>query len=277
MSEPFYIFPILSSEQELPLFVRGIGKNLCERHMMRPKGSMFYQVFFCTQGEGRLIFGGKTYSVMPNTAFLIPKNMAHEYYATAATWDTHWLVLDGSGVEDIMKNLGFSDGTVFEVSDITELLTRFNKIHSALENDRFYGNYMASAYAYEYLLEFFRYSKRSEKRDDSQTSLNSSVSAAVDYIEQHYAQNIRLEDLCEQADVSKQHLCRLFRQNLQMRPMEYVTKVRIQHAKRLLLTTEKSVKDIGEQVGFTDNSYFAMLFNRHELMSPTEYRRQQGK
>ena len=97
--------------------------------------------------------------------------------------------------------------------------------------------------------------EQAEKAKDGSLPLDE----AIEYIEQNYQKNIRLEDLCEVANVSKQHLCRLFKNTLQMRPMEYVTKVRIQHAKSLLITTNYSIKEIAEMVGFSDNSYFAIV------------------
>lgn len=273
MNEPFCIFPIISTENELPLFVRGIGKNACERHIERPKGHSCHQLLFATRGEGKLITKGKTYNLKGGMAFFLQKNTQHEYFPVGSDWDTHWLVIDGTAVDDLVKSLGLDEDVAVEISNMNELIAKFNKIRAVLENDRYYGSYRASAYAYEYIIEIFRLARRNEH---SAGTSNSSVDAAIVYIEQNYQQNIRLEDLCEAAGVSKQHLCRLFKSTLQMRPMEYVTKVRIQHAKSLLITTNYSIKEIAEMVGFSDNSYFAMLFSRHEFMSPVEYRRHEG-
>ena len=267
------MFPIISTEAELPVFIRGMGKNACERHIERPKGHTCHQLLFATKGEGRLIMQGKTHVLKGGMVFFLPKNIPHEYYPVDSEWDTHWVVIDGTAVDNLVESLGMAEGIVVEISNISELIAKFNKIRAVLDNDRFYGSYLASAYAYEYLIEVFRFIKRNEHH--ASTS-NSSVDAAIVYIEQNYQNNIRLEDLCDAAGVSKQHLCRLFKSTLQMRPMEYVTKVRIQHAKSLLITTNHSIKEIAEMVGFSDNSYFAMLFSRHEFMSPIEYRRHEG-
>lgn len=267
------MFPIISNESELPLFVRGIGKNACERHIERPKGHSCYQLLFATKGEGKLITQGKTFNLKGGMAFFLTKNTPHEYFPVDNEWDTHWLVIDGMAVDELAKSLGFSEDIVVEISNISELIAKFNKIRAVLENDRYYGSYRASAYAYEFFIELFRLAKKNEH---GAATSNSSVDASIVYIEQNYQKNIRLEDLCEVANVSKQHLCRLFKNTLQMRPMEYVTKVRIQHAKSLLITTNYSIKEIAEMVGFSDNSYFAMLFSRHEFMSPVEYRRHEG-
>ena len=53
----------------------------------------------------------------------------------------------------------------------------------------------------------------------------------LQYIEEHYPEQIKLNELAKIAGVSEQHLCRLFKKNFQLRPMEYLAQVRVQHAK----------------------------------------------
>ena len=95
---------------------------------------------------------------------------------------------------------------------------------------------------------------------------------AVDHINYNYASPITMDDLCGAAGVSKQHLCLLFRNTLNMRPMEYTAKRRIQEAKALLMGTDKSIEEISEEVGFGSESYFCKLFKRYEGITPTDFR-----
>lgn len=57
-----------------------------------------------------------------------------------------------------------------------------------------------------------------------------------------------------------------------MRPVEYITKIRIQQAKRLICNTDKTIKEISFATGFKDCGYFCRVFKRYELMSPVDYR-----
>ena len=82
-----------------------------------------------------------------------------------------------------------------------------------------------------------------------------------------------MEKLSEVSGMSKQYLCRLFRNTLDTRPMEYVAKRRIQAAKELLTGTKMSIEEISEQTGFCDNSYFCKLFRRYEGITPTQFRK----
>ena len=82
-----------------------------------------------------------------------------------------------------------------------------------------------------------------------------------------------MEELCAVSGVSKQYLCLLFRNSLGSRPMEYITKRRIQAAKELLTATDKTIEEIAAETGFCTPSYFCKLFRRYEGITPTGFRR----
>lgn len=101
-------------------------------------------------------------------------------------------------------------------------------------------------------------------------------SAAMAYVLQHieekYALQIKLCDLAAAAGVSEQHLCRLFKKNFGLTPIEYLTKVRLQHAKEQLIYSPKSIGEISLDTGFPDSSYFTVVFKKYEKTTPGEYR-----
>ena len=67
-------------------------------------------------------------------------------------------------------------------------------------------------------------------------------------------------------------LCRIFKDALGMRPMEYVNQVRIEMAKSLLLYSDLSVREIGQKCGFQNTNYFNKIFKKFEHLTPLEYR-----
>ena len=98
------------------------------------------------------------------------------------------------------------------------------------------------------------------------------VTKAIAYIDENYMKQPGLESISKAAGVSSQHLCRLFRQTLNCRPMEYITKRKIQAAKMLLAETQKTVDQIAEETGFCDSSYFCKIFKRFESITPSQFR-----
>lgn len=95
------------------------------------------------------------------------------------------------------------------------------------------------------------------------------------YIDAHYAEDLSIATFTRQYFVSKEHLLRVFKGKFGFGIHEYMTKVRMEQAKRLLSDPDVRVQSIGEQVGFEDVNYFRKAFKKHVGLSPSEYREQQ--
>lgn len=99
----------------------------------------------------------------------------------------------------------------------------FKKIYSALKTDRLYGNYYAGGFAYEFIVEYYRLANNKPSAEISDNGSSRKILAAVNYIDSHYKEEITLEQLCGASGVTKQHLCKLFRKNFRMTPVDYIT------------------------------------------------------
>lgn len=264
----FCDYPIIRNEKKLPLFLLNMGQQHCQDHIVRPDGYPCHQILYCTKGSGTLIVDGHKMPVAPYTAVYMPAGCPHEYYAEESVWDIRWVVPDGFAVNEILKNFGLEKPQVFELKNINVLENIFRKMHEAIRADSVFGNYKASGYLYDFLIEFYRIISFGEPY----ASPNTALTKAVDHINLNYASHISLEELCTVSGVSKQYLCLLFRKLLACRPMEYIAKRRIQAAKELLTGTCKTIEDISFEVGFCSESYFCKLFKRYEGVTPTEFK-----
>ncbi|MBQ7936685.1 MAG: AraC family transcriptional regulator [Clostridia bacterium] len=265
----FYDFPIIKSEVNLPVYLFSVGLHEQQPHILRKEGYMYPQIIYCTKGSGTLVLDGRKHLIEPYTAFFLPAGYPHEYYPEEEVWDVHWVVPSGFGIEDMLRHFGLDAPAVFELGDIKNLEHHFRKMHDALVADRIFGNYRASGYLYDFLIEFYRLISTA----NSGGIVNSVVVRAVDYINVNYPSQITMEELCGVSGVSKQHLCRLFQSVLNSRPMEYIAKRRIQAAKELLSQTDMTVEEIAEEVGFCTGSYFCKLFRRYEGMTTSQFRK----
>lgn len=93
------------------------------------------------------------------------------------------------------------------------------------------------------------------------------------YIEKHYDQELSLSDLAQQVFVSPYHLAHVFKEEVGMSPIQYLIKCRIDEAKRLLVETGQSVRDIALKVGYPNANYFNLLFSKMTGHSPGKYRK----
>lgn len=94
------------------------------------------------------------------------------------------------------------------------------------------------------------------------------------WLEEHYAEKFRFEDVASQHGMSIRNFMRRFQNATGDKPLHYLQRLRIETARNLLGTTRRSIKSVSYDVGYDDASFFAKLFRQHTGVSPNEYRRQ---
>lgn len=104
-------------------------------------------------------------------------------------------------------------------------------------------------------------------------SCQSVVQQAMYYIRQHYAEPITLPMIAESAGVSPNYLSGIFTKEAGMPLRDYVTHVRMEEAKKLLLATSLHTYQVAAAVGIEDAKYFGRLFRQHTGLSPQVFRK----
>lgn len=89
---------------------------------------------------------------------------------------------------------------------------------------------------------------------------------------EHYQENVTLDQLCEQFNVTKRTLNRRFKASCGETPLNYLQKIRVERAKHLLETTDLAVERIVEMVGYEDPASFRKLFSNETQLTPKAYR-----
>lgn len=110
------------------------------------------------------------------------------------------------------------------------------------------------------------------ERDLSNARLYMVAEKIEEYIEEHYQQDISMQDAARAMNYSETYFCKLFKQCFGKNFTSYLTEHRVAEAKKLLAKPMENVRDIGKAVGYGDSNYFAKVFKRITGQSPTEYR-----
>ncbi|MFC5449260.1 response regulator transcription factor [Paenibacillus aestuarii] len=95
----------------------------------------------------------------------------------------------------------------------------------------------------------------------------------IQYIENHYMDDIGIGQIAHQLQVTANHLSMVFHKKAGVTFVKYVTNIRMQKAKELLLNTNLQVKQIAEQVGYYSTRHFTKLFTEHYDSYPSDYRK----
>lgn len=108
------------------------------------------------------------------------------------------------------------------------------------------------------------------ERTDSTLKLTEQAKA---YIEEHYKENeLSADTLCRHLNVSAAYFSTIFKKEVGLSFVAYLTKIRLEHAVELLRTTEDKTYVIAEAVGYTEPNYFSYVFKKQYGISPSKYR-----
>ena len=99
------------------------------------------------------------------------------------------------------------------------------------------------------------------------------IRAITRYMQEHLAEEISLSVLAEEFHLNAQYISQLFKSKIGVGFLAYLTNIRMEHAKKLLLTTPLSIAEVSEQSGYGDYRVFTKTFKRSEGITPSQYRR----
>jgi len=99
--------------------------------------------------------------------------------------------------------------------------------------------------------------------------------SAQSYIQHHLEADFGIDDVSHYLGISSSYFCFLFKNHFGETFVEYLTRHRMEIAKSLLASSEKSITQIGIQVGYHERRYFTKVFQKYTGMTPSEYRMQQ--
>jgi two-component system response regulator YesN len=117
-------------------------------------------------------------------------------------------------------------------------------------------------------------------KDDEETEQatdNLLVKKIKGFICENYNQRLTLDMIAEFVYYNPSYISSLFKKLTGQGITDYITELRIKQAKELLLSTNKSMDEIANEVGLNNNSYLTAIFKKRVHVSPSEYRKQFSK
>lgn len=103
------------------------------------------------------------------------------------------------------------------------------------------------------------------------TTSEGGLAAAVQYIQDNLDRHISIDELVEEACMSKSSFYRHFSDEFDMSPLEYITRERVFRARELLSNPENTVTNVSHSLGFSSTSHFIDMFKEHEGVTPKQF------
>ncbi|WP_017470795.1 AraC family transcriptional regulator [Amphibacillus jilinensis] len=266
-----------SSEKTLPIYMDSIGYNPQELDFDRPEGYPYYHWLQTIKGEGLLEFADQRLILEEGRGVLLAPYTPHKYhpnYDKTSQWSTVYLTFSGAAIDRILNALQMNYSAVYRETEPNLFYHFIKQTFTFIEAEQPYRSlidYDLSAKLYEFMILIKKYGKL----DDRLSTIQSydKIRPIVEWLERVYPKNIGLLEISEQANISSQHLNKLFHDTFGMSPYSFLVQLRMREAKRLLLTdVHLTLKDIAQQVGFNAVSHFVTTFKNREGITPKQYR-----
>lgn len=244
--------------EALPVQLTGMGSQNKQCQINRPNGFPRHQLIFSRKGQGELSINGSLYTVKEGEYFYLEPFAAHHYKRVSEEWSTDWLLFDSLS-KDIINVLGL----ISQPRPIPKAVDHiFYDMAGMIAREEKHLDRLLSGQLYQLLIN----TSLDDLEGDNQ------FSDVIDYIDEHYKRDITLDQLAGLMKITPHYFCKIFKLNYKLRPMEYMTEVRLKHAKALLLGSDLTIKRIANEVGFRESAYFGKVFKDKVGMTPSAYR-----
>lgn len=235
----------------------------------------FTELFYVVKGKGSFQFDeGKFIDVIQDDLVIINPNVLHTEVSDSND-PLEYIVLGVDGIEFIneKENRGYS---IHNYNDYKhEILFSLKSLLSEFQQKEMFNQIMTDHLLNILIMNVIRRTVFDLRVHQGDREINKDCVFVENYINVHFKEHITLDKLADMTYMNKYYLSHEFKKHTGHSPIEYLLNKRLKEAEKLLGTTDLSITQIAEIVGFGSSSYFSQFFKKNKNMSPREYRTQE--
>jgi AraC-like DNA-binding protein len=231
-----------------------------------------YQILYISKGKG--IFeseaSGKK-KVKAGDMFLLFPNIWHRFSPNKSTgWNECWIEFNGVYARHLQDNKFLNPSEpVIKLGVMEEQIDKYLKVIKLVRDEDLTIQYLASGILLQ-LIGKIQASKISVSFNGQ--DVENQIRQAKEIISENINQSISPEKIANELGISYSLFRKQFRKYTGFSPIQYQIQLRVQEAKKLLLNTDKPIKEVAHMLGFESTCYFSRLFKQKIGKSPTDIR-----
>jgi len=239
---------------------------------VRERGCPEVIFIYCTAGHGWCELAGKRHEVGTNHLLVVPANTPHVYGAAKNhPWTIHWFHAAGANVPEYLAKLEVTaQNPVAPLAGDVQLMTLFEDVLEGLEHGFTLTHLIYAAHSLAHLMGLIL--RRKAEFSHGAADPRERVAKSIEFMKGHLREPLQIATLSAIVNLSRSHYTTLFRRVTGYAPLSYLNHLRMQRAVQLLNSTSLSIKEISDQLGFSDQFYFSRAFRKMHAHSPSEHR-----
>ncbi|MBQ8893569.1 MAG: helix-turn-helix transcriptional regulator [Clostridia bacterium] len=228
-------------------------------------------LYFVTQGGFDLRIENKLYHVQEGDMVYIPANVAHERFITSsAPFRKYYCSFDLSFGKDPLHHF-FQMSHVTRITDIEGTSAIFQALIDHNRNKLHAYSAIGQNGALLMLLSIFLKESQSPLlfTDDR---IERTMLIITDFINANLHRTITVDELAHLSGYCRDHFTKIFKSHFGCLPLQYISDLKLEYAKKRLTETRHPISSIAEELGYCDSSYFGKFFKNKTGLSPSQYR-----
>lgn len=254
-----------------PLLLRSLGIGHLQDPIYRPNGFPVWQLFYGVSGSGEFLMDGSRGILRPGQAALLAPNEAHSYHCLEGEWVMHYIGFEGKLCQKLLTSLDLGQSGLYSMARPEVLVGHLMTLEQIQMEARSDSGSLSSKELYALLLDFSQSITRlPDSRYAEATGMEKEM---ILYLEDHYQDDISLDDLAAQFRRTPEYLCGIFKAATGETISHYLRRIRVHQAKVLLMERpDAGLREISEACGFHSVSYFGKVFREATGFTPQGYR-----
>ena len=257
--------------------IRHVNKNVPLTH-----SHQYNEIYFLQSGKCNVYIDNETYCLEDGSVLFIPAFKEHTFIYPftqdikrtvlyISTEQLNWYF--NKDFKDEINNLFINKHLQLSRKSFSNLSNIFEKIQFEKYSLDNMSESLTKAYFFELIIYLIRCQRYTHNINQRTNLSNITIGEIVNFIENNYSRQLTLPEIAAQLGISESSLTKKIKIFTNMTFKEYLTKTRIEAAKSLLISSEKSITEIAYECGYNNSNFFGDVFKKAVGMSPSSYRK----
>lgn len=252
------------------LFLQETGElRATKPHTSARDGLSSFLFFVVLDGCGELVYEGESYRLTQGSYVFIDCEKAYSHSTGDDLWSLKWCHFNGPEMKGIYDKYKARGGRPVFTS-VLDYLSLLSDLYITASSDSYVRDMKINSILSKLLTLLM---EDSWNPGGGVAAKQKEIRKVREYLEEHYASKLSLDDISKLFYIDKFYLCEQFKEQYSVSVMDYLISVRITEAKKLIRFTDKTMDEIAESVGINGAAYFSRLFKKVEGVSPSEFRK----